>query len=383
MSNVVPFNRPHLTGVESGYLAEAMRGGHLAGDGPFTSRAEQLLSKITGVADVLLTTSCTHALEMAAILLALDPGDEVLVPSFTFSSTANAFAGRGARPVFIDIRPDTLNIDERLIEAALTERTRAIVVVHYGGVACEMDPILEIAAARGITVIEDNAHGLGATLGGQPLGTFGALAAQSFHQTKNIQCGEGGALLINNPDLVDRSHIVRQSGTNRTAFLSGAIDRYTWVDTGSSYLLSDLLAAFLLAQLEHFDRIQSRRHHIWSTYERELNGWASEVGVGLPVVPSSCEHAAHSFHVLLADLEERTAFIANLADRGVQSAFHYVALHRSPMGLKLGGAHARCPVTEAVSDGLARLPLYPDLSESDQARAIEAVTTFRPRRRHR
>jgi len=376
VTETIPFNRPHVTGEEFAYLADAVQRGHLSGDGHYTRECHELLAKLTSVPDVLLTTSCTHALEIAASLLDLEPGDEVILPSFTFVSTVNAFVLRGARPVFIDIRPDTLNIDEQLIEAAITAKTKAIVVVHYAGVGCEMAAITAIAAKHGIPVIEDNAHGLGARYRSQLLGTFGELATQSFHETKNIQCGEGGALLINAAGYVDRAEIIREKGTNRSQFFRGAVDKYTWVEVGSSYLPSDLLAAFRLAQLESFDGIQARRHHVWDTYDDELSVWADERSIVRPTIPAHCEHPAHLYYLLLPDLEHRQRFIAHLRERGVQSVFHYVPLHRSPKGLELGGADAVCPVTEDVSDRLVRLPLFPDLSAGDLGRILEAVQSF-------
>lgn len=378
MPETIPFNRPHTTGQEFAKLADAVQRGHLSGDGHYTKECHLRLAKITGVDDVLLTTSCTHALEMSASLLDIAPGDEVILPSFTFVSTVNAFVLRGARPVFVDIRPDTLNIDERLIEQAVTPRTKAIVVVHYAGVACEMDAIMQVAKTHGLAVIEDNAHGLGARYRGQSLGSFGALATQSFHETKNIQCGEGGALLINQADLVDRAEIIREKGTNRSQFFRGAVDKYTWVEVGSSYLPSDLLAAFLLAQLESFDEIQERRQRIWGTYETELAGWAADRDIATPTVPDHCDHPAHLYYLLLPDLENRQAFIAHLRAHDVQSVFHYVPLHRSPKGLELGGDAAHCPVTEDVSDRLVRLPLFPGLTDTDLTRIVEAVRSFEP-----
>ncbi len=371
----IPFNRPFTTGAEFELMQQAIAAGHISGDGRFTKRAHELLGAITGAEDVLLTTSCTHALEMAAILLDLGPGDEVIVPSFTFVSTVNAIVLRGATPRFVDIRPDTLNLDERLVEAAITDRTRAIFVVHYAGVACEMDAIDKIAATHGIAVVEDAAHALGATYHGKPLGTFAPLATLSFHETKNIQCGEGGALLVNDAALMERAEIIREKGTNRSRFFRGQVDRYTWVDIGSSYLPSDLLAAFLTAQLEHFDDIQARRHRVWSAYATELSGWASEHGIGLPTVPAECGHPAHLFYLLLDCLDSRQRFIAHLRDRGIQAVFHYVPLHGSDLGRRLDPA-AHCPVTDDISDRLVRLPLFPGLVEADQARVIDAVRSF-------
>lgn len=375
----IPFNRPCLAGREFAYMADAVRSGHASGDGPYTKKCHALLEQILGVPKVLLTTSCTHALDMAALLLDIGPGDEVIVPSFTFVSTVNAFVLRGARPVFADIRPDTLNLDESRLEALVTPRTRAIAVVHYAGVGCEMDAILEIAQRHGIAVVEDNAHGLFGKYRGRYLGTFGCLATQSFHETKNLTCGEGGALLINDPQYIDRAEIVREKGTNRSRFFRGQVDKYTWVDIGSSYLPSDILAAFLYAQLEERERIQARRRHIWEFYARELRDWAEEHGVRLPFVPAHCEQPYHLFYLLLPSLEARTRLIAHLKERGILAVFHYLPLHLSPMGQRFGGKPGDCPVTEEVSDRLLRLPFYNDLTDDELAEVVEAVRAFDPR----
>lgn len=372
----IPFNRPHLTGAEFAHISDAVSRGHLSGDGHFTRRCHQLLAQLTGVPDVLLSTSCTHALEMAALLLDVVPGDEVIVPSFTFTSSVNAFVLRGARPVFVDIRADTLNLDERLIEEAITPRTRAIVVVHYAGVGCDMDSIMALAEQHGVSVVEDNAHGLGARYRQRPLGSFGVFATQSFHETKNVHCGEGGALLINDARYVGRAERIREKGTNRSEFFRGAVDKYTWVEAGSSYLPSDMLAAFLSAQLESFDEIHASRHRIWDTYHSELAGWAAGRDILQPTIPDHCEHPAHLYYLLLPDLDQRQRFIGFLAERGIRALFHYVPLHRSPKGQALGGSDARCPVTDAVSDRLVRLPLFPDLSDRDLERVIDAVRSF-------
>ncbi|MBZ0278624.1 MAG: dTDP-4-amino-4,6-dideoxygalactose transaminase, partial [Anaerolineae bacterium] len=292
---MIPFNRPCLTGKEMDYIAESVAAGKISGDGPFTKKVHQLLENALGVKKALLTTSCTHALEMSALLLDLQPGDEVIVPSYTFVSTINAFVLRGATPVFVDVRSDTLNLDETLLEAAITPRTRAIVVVHYGGVGCEMDTIMEIANRHRIPVIEDNAHGLFAKYKGRYLGTFGVMATQSFHETKNFQCGEGGALLINDPQYAERAEIIREKGTNRARFFRGQVDKYTWVDVGSSYLPSDMLAAFLYAQLESRDEIQGKRQRIWDTYQSGLREWADHHDVDLPTILPHTEQAYHVF----------------------------------------------------------------------------------------
>jgi dTDP-4-amino-4,6-dideoxygalactose transaminase len=369
----IPFNRPVPTGRELEYIQQCLHGAHLSGDGPFTRKCQELLEQTVGARKVLLTTSCTHALEMAALLLDLGPEDEFIVPSFTFVSTANAFALRGARPVFVDIRPDTLNLDERLLEAALTPRTRAIVPVHYAGVACAMDRIMEISRSRRIPVVEDNAHALFGKFRGRYLGTFGAVATQSFHETKNISCGEGGALLINDPSLVERAEIIREKGTNRSRFFRGQVDKYTWVDLGSSYLPSDLLAAFLFAQLEQREEIQTRRRRIWDRYQAELCDWAAARGVRLPTVPDGCEQAYHMFYLLLPDLERRQALIQGLRQRGIHAVFHYQPLHLSEMGQRYGGRVGDCPVTERVADQLVRLPFFNDMTAEQQARVIAAV----------
>lgn len=372
----VAFNRPAHGARELQYVREALAS-HTSGDGPFTKRAEKLLAGEVGAARALLTTSCTHALEMSALLLDVGPGDEVVVPAFTFVSTANAFALRGARIVFADVRPDTLNLDETRLEALVGPRTKAIVPVHYGGVGCEMDAICAIASRASATVVEDNAHGLFGRWKGRALGTFGALATQSFHETKNFSCGEGGALLVNDPELAARAEILREKGTNRSRFFRGEVDKYTWVDLGSSYVLSDVLAAVLLAQLEERVAIQARRQQIWETYARELAAWAERTGAVLPTTPSHAEHTYHVFYVLLPDLAQRTAFLAHMSARDIKAIFHYVPLHLSPMGLTQGGRPGDCPVTESVGDRLVRLPLFADLPESALARVVDAVTSFR------
>lgn len=372
----IPFNKPGLGGKELLYVADAILRGHTAGDGSFTRRSRELLERQLGAPQVLLTTSCTHALEMAAILLDIAPGDEVIAPSFTFVSTLNAFVLRGATPVFADIRPDTLNLDETLLESLITPRTRAIVPVHYAGVGCEMDAILRIAGRHGIPVVEDNAHGLFARYRGRPLGTFGCLATQSFHETKNLICGEGGALVVNDERYAARAEIIREKGTNRSRFFRGQVDKYSWVDVGSSYLMSDLLAAFLLAQLEARDEILARRRRVWDAYAAGLREWAAENSVALPVVPGHCEQPYHMFYLILPSLEVRQDFIAHLKRRGILSVFHYLPLHLSDMGLQFGGRAGQCPVTERVSDCLVRLPFYNDLGEAEQAEVIAAICDF-------
>jgi dTDP-4-amino-4,6-dideoxygalactose transaminase len=373
----IPFNRPYVEGTTRDYLLDALGSGHLAGDGGFTRRCRELLEAALPTRRALLTTSCTHALEMAALLLDVSPGDEVILPSFTFVSTANAFALRGAVPRFVDIRPDTLNLDEQRIEEAIGPRTRVIAPVHYAGVGCEMEVIMRLADARGVAVVEDNAHGLFGRFNGRPLGSFGALATQSFHETKNFSCGEGGALLVNDPALVERAEIIREKGTDRARFFRGQVDKYTWVDLGSSYLPSELLAAVLLAQLEAREEIQERRRGIWERYAAGLAGWAAETGSRLPIVPPHCEQPWHLFYLLLPTLEARQQLIAHLKARGISAVFHYVPLHLSEMGRRFGGRPGQCPVTEDASDRLLRLPFYLGL-EADQDRVIEAIQSFKP-----
>jgi dTDP-4-amino-4,6-dideoxygalactose transaminase len=360
---MIKFNKPFLTGRELQLIQEAAAEGHLSGDGRFTRQCHAWLEARTGCAKALLTHSCTAALEMAALLLDLEPGDEVIMPSFTFVSTANAFVLRGAVPVFIDIRPDTLNLDEALIEAAITPRTRAICVVHYAGVACEMDPILDIAARHGLAVVEDAAQGVLSSYKGRPLGSIGALGALSFHETKNVISGEGGALLVNDPALVERAEIIREKGTNRSKFFRGQVDKYTWVDVGSSYLPSEILAAFLSAQLDEADAISQRRIDLWNRY----HAWAAKHEAAgrlrRPVVPDHCVHNAHMYYLLLRDLEDRTAFIARLKQAGVGAVFHYVPLHSSPAGMRYGRAAGALPVTDSTTDRLVRMPLWVGLED--------------------
>jgi dTDP-4-amino-4,6-dideoxygalactose transaminase len=375
----VPFNRPHVPERGYEYMRQAAADGHLSGDGPLTRRCHALLEQALGVGKALLTTSCTHALEMCALLLEVGPGDEVIVPSFTFVSTVNAFVLRGATPVFADVRPDTLNLDEGHVERLLTPRTRAVVPVHYAGVACEMEALLRLAGAHGAVVVEDNAHGLFGRYRGRWLGSLGCLATLSFHETKNFSCGEGGALLINDGRFVERAEVLREKGTNRSRFFRGQVDKYSWVDVGSSYLPSELLAALLLAQLEARERIQERRRALWETYDGALRDWAHEQGVGLPHVPPGCEQAHHMFYLLLPGLDDRQAFIAHMKARGIHSVFHYLPLHLSDMGRRFGGRPGDCPVTEAVSDQLVRLPFFYDLTEADQERVIQAAVGFHTR----
>jgi dTDP-4-amino-4,6-dideoxygalactose transaminase len=373
----IPFNRPFFSGKEFDYIQEAIANWQLSGDGAFTKKCHALLEKELGIPKALLTTSCTHALEMAALLLDVEPGDEVIVPSFSFPSTVNAFVLRGSKPVFVDIRADTLNIDESQIEQRITPRTKAIFLVHYAGVGCEMDAIMAIARRHGIAVVEDNAHGLYGRYRGRYLGTLGQLATLSFHETKNFTCGEGGALLINDSRYIERAEILREKGTNRSRFFRGEVDKYTWVDIGSSYLPSDILAAFLYAQLEAREIIQSKRERIWNCYEEHLRDWAVDYGVQLPSVPSHCEQPFHMFYLLLPSLEARQALITYLNTLEINSVFHYLPLHLSSMGRRFGGKSGDCPVTEEVSDRLVRLPFYNDLTEAEQMRVVAAVNDFR------
>jgi dTDP-4-amino-4,6-dideoxygalactose transaminase len=373
----IPFTLPTLEGNEQAYMTEALTKSRLSGDGPFTKRCHAFLEESLGVPKALLTTSCTAALEMTALLLDVKAGDEVIVPSFTFVSSINAYVLRGAKPVFADIRPDTLNIDDTRLESLISPRTKAIVVVHYAGVACEMDEIMAIGKRHGVAVIEDNAHGLFGRYRGRNLGTFGQLATLSFHETKNFTCGEGGALLINDKSLIERAEIIREKGTDRSRFFRGQVDKYTWVDVGSSYLPSDLLAAMLLGQLEARDHIQTSRKRIWDFYMAELAGWGEEQDVRLPIVPSYTEQAYHMFYLLMPSLAERQRLIAHLKERQIQAAFHYQPLHLSGMGRRLGGSDGDCLVTERVADTLLRLPFYNRLGDHDIERVVDAVREFR------
>lgn len=373
---MIPFNRSSLEGRELEYISDTIRIGQVAGDQTYSRKCQALLRESLGVSCALVTTSCTHALEMAALLLGVGPGDEVIVPSFTFVSTANAFAMRGARPVFCDIRPDTLNLDERRLEAAITPRTKVIVPVHYAGVGCEMDAILAIAGRHGIPVVEDNAHGLFGAYRGRKLGTFGAFATQSFHETKNITCGEGGALIVNDARYVARAEIIREKGTNRARFFRGEVDRYGWVDLGSSYVMSDVLAAFLYAQLEQWQTIQRKRRALWERYDAALAEWAARHGVGTPFVPAHCEQTYHMYYLLMPSPEARTAFIAHLKANGILSVFHYLPLHLSEYARRWGGRPGDCPVTEDVSDRLVRLPFFTSMTEDQQHAVVEHIMRF-------
>jgi dTDP-4-amino-4,6-dideoxygalactose transaminase len=368
----IPFNKPHMTGKELWYIAQAHQEGQLAGDGPFTKKCHVWLEMRTSANKALLTHSCTAALEMAAMLADIGPGDEVIMPSFTFVSTANAFVLRGAIPVFIDIRPDTLNIDEARIEAAITPRTKAIVVVHYAGVGCEMGTIMEIADRHKLFVIEDAAQGLMARYKGRALGSFGQMSTLSFHETKNIISGEGGALLINDLEFVQRAEIIREKGTNRSQFFRGQVDKYTWVEVGSSYLPGEIIAAFLWAQLEDATPITTQRLLLWERYHEVFAELEAQDKVRRPIVPQDCEHNAHMYYLLLPSLDARTKFIAALREKDIQAVFHYVPLHRAPAGQKYGRTAGTMLYTDALSDRLVRLPLWPDLGKQQYA-VVEAV----------
>lgn len=373
----IPFNKPSFAGRENEYIADAIARGHISGDGHYSKSCHKLLEETIGVQKALLTTNCTHALEMSAFLVNIQPGDEVIVPSFAFVTTVNAYVVRGAKPVFVDVRPDTLNLDEKLVEAAITPRTRAIVALHYAGVACEMDALLEIGKRHGFPVIEDNAHGLYGKYKGRMLGSMGCVATQSFHETKNFTCGEGGALLINDSALIERAEIIREKGTNRSRFLRGLVHKYTWVDLGSSYLPSDILAAFLLAQLEKRESIQSRRAEIWQRYAVELRPWAIDRGITLPTVPAHCEQAWHMFYVLCRDTAQREKLIDHLAEREILAVFHYLPLHQSEMGRKLVEKPAPCPVAEDISSRLVRLPFFNSITSAEQGEVIAALQSFK------
>jgi dTDP-4-amino-4,6-dideoxygalactose transaminase len=372
----ISFNRSSLQGRELDYIHETIEVGQVAGDQVFSRKCQHLLEQCLGLRGALVTTSCTHALEMASLLLDLREGDEIIVPAFTFVSTANAFVLRGARPVFCDIRPDTLNLDETKLEGLITSRTKAIVPVHYAGVGCEMDAIMAIANRHGVAVIEDNAHGLFGKYKGRWLGTIGAMATQSFHETKNITCGEGGALLVNDPRYEERAEIIREKGTNRARFFRGQVDKYSWVDVGSSYVMSDVLAAFLYGQLEQWENIQAKRKAIWERYDEALSEWAMVNGIRKPVVPEDCDQAYHMYYLLMPSLEARTDFISRLKTQGVNAVFHYLPLNKSAYALQMadnGWRRTECPVTEDVSDRLVRLPFYTSMTEEEQSRVIDAV----------
>lgn len=369
---MIPFNKPYMTGRELWHIAQAHTNGHLSGDGQFTKNCHGWLEQHTGSRRALLTHSCTAALEMAALLADLQPGDEVIMPSYTFVSTANAFVLRGAVPVFVDIRPDTLNIDESKIEAAISSRTRMIVPVHYAGVACEMDTIMDIAARHKLIVVEDAAQGIMSTYRGRPLGSIGHMGAYSFHETKNIIAGEGGALLVNDPLYAERAEIIREKGTNRSQFFRGQVDKYTWVDIGSSYLPGEVIAAFLWAQMQEAQQITARRLTLWENYHTALAHLESAGQLRRPIVPQACTHNAHMYYILLESVQQRADVIAHMKTLGVSSVFHYVPLHNAPAGLRFSRSAANLPHTEQLSERLLRLPLWVGL-EDQQARVIAAL----------
>jgi dTDP-4-amino-4,6-dideoxygalactose transaminase len=369
---VIPFNRPYLTGAEFAHIQEAVAAGQLAGNGRFTKQCQAWLERRIGAPKVLLTHSCTAALEMAALLIDLEPGDEVIMPSFTFVSSANAFVLRGARPVFVDIRGDTLNLDERQVEAAITGRTKAILVMHYAGVACEMDALVDIASRHNVIVVEDAAHALLSSYKGRPLGGFGHLATFSFHETKNIISGEGGALVINDARFMERAEIIWEKGTNRSQFSRGRVDKYTWMDVGSSFLPGELTAAFLWAQLEEADAITARRLDLWNRY-REASPTIEALGLTAPVVPAECEHNAHLFYVLVPSPAHRNDILNDLNARGVNAVFHYVPLHSSPAGQRYGRTAGSMRVTDDSSSRLIRLPLWIGMPEDAPQIIVDGV----------
>lgn len=366
----IPFNKPHMTGKELHFIAEAHSNGMLAGDGPFTKRCHGWLENRTGCKKALLTHSCTAALEMAALLLELEPGDEVIMPSYTFVSTANAFVLRGAVPVFVDIREDTLNLDERLVEAAITARTKAIVPVHYAGVGCEMDTLMAIASRHSLGVVEDAAQGVMARYKGRALGGIGHLGAFSFHETKNVISGEGGALLVNDASLGQRAEILREKGTDRSRFFRGEVDKYTWQDVGSSYLPGELIAAFLWAQLEEAESITNRRLVLWQNYHEQLAALEQQGLLRRPVVPTHCEHNAHMYYVLLPDAETRNRVLRRLNEQGINTIFHYIPLHGSPGGQRFGRTSGSLTITDNVASRILRMPLWLGLTPVQQERVV-------------
>lgn len=373
---MIPFNVPPYIGKEKDYVMQAIDSHKICGDGEYTKKCSAKLEEMTGAPKVLLTTSCTHATEMAALLSDFQPGDEVIMPSYTFVSTADAFVLRGAKAVFVDIRPDTMNIDEKLIESAITERTKAIVPVHYAGVSCEMDTIMDIARRYNLMVIEDAAQGVLSTYKGHPLGTIGDYGCFSFHETKNYSMGEGGALLIKNADMIEPAEIIREKGTNRSKFFRGQIDKYTWVNAGSSYLPSELNAAYLYAQLEEAQMIFDNRMNSWNTYYNELRLLAEKGYMELPTIPSDCEHNAHMFYIKLKNLEERTKFISYMKEQGILCVFHYIPLHSAPAGRKFGRFHGEDIYTTKESERLVRLPLFYGLSSEDCLKICKKIKNY-------
>ncbi len=372
----IPYNRPVTVGRELEYINDAIKCGHISGVGKYTKQCENVITEIVNASASLLTTSCTHSLEMMAILLDLKPGDEVIIPSFTFVSTANAFAIHGAQIKFCDIRPDTMNIDEKKLPAVITKKTKAVVIVHYAGVSCEIDKITAICRANNIMLIEDNAHGLTGKYKGKQLGSFGELSALSFHETKNFSSGEGGALIINNIDFLSRAEIIREKGTNRSKFFRGEVDKYTWVDIGSSYVMSDMLAAYLLAQLEQHTIISDKRNKVWYRYFNELSDWSQQNNVSLPFVPDHSNHPAHIFYIIMPNQSHQMGIINHLKSNGILAVFHYQPLHISDMGIKYGGYKGQCPVTEDMANRIVRLPIFYDLSDNEQQYIIDVVKKY-------
>jgi len=376
MENDIPFNKAEVSENDRLYVSQAIGNGHISGNGPFTKQAEKQLEQSLDIHKALLVTSCTHALEMCGLLLNLKSGDEVIVPSFTFVSGASAFMSRGAKPVFVDVDMRTLNIDPKCIEQAITARTRAICVVHYAGVPVDLDEIMRLCKKHNLFLVEDNAHGLFSKYKGRNLGTFGDLATLSFHETKNITCGEGGALLINSAQFVDRAEILREKGTDRTKFLRGQVDKYTWVDIGSSWVMSDILAAILASQLERASDIQKKRENIFNFYQHHLDKWSARNDIRIPFVPDNCEHSSHMYYLRLPDGLSRDRFISHMKDHGVSAVFHYQPLHLSAVGKSLGGFVGQCPVSEEAGDCLVRLPLFTQLTTEMLSQIADAVTSF-------
>lgn len=372
----IPFNKPSFLGSELEKIREAVIRGHISGNGHFTKEAEQKLTSLLDGVPTLLTTSCTHALELAARILNLRPGDEVIVPSYTFVSSASAFTANGATPVFVDVRDDTLNIDFEQTKNAITEHTKAICIVHYAGVGAQPDAFAKLASENGIALIEDNAHGLGGFWKDKALGSFGMYSTMSFHETKNITCGEGGAIALQNPDLFERAEVLREKGTNRSRFLRGQVDKYTWVDVGSSWVISDLLAAVLCAQLEQFEEIQSARKKIWDTYDHELKAWANKNSVRPPIIPPESRHTSHMYHLRFPSLAIRTAYINHMKKRLVSTVFHYQALHLSPIGIDKGRVNGLLPVTENAAETLVRLPIYRSMTAEETEIVLQATLDF-------
>jgi len=376
---VIPFNRPDVGATELSVVTEALGLGKLSGGGPIAGAVEEHLTELHGCGRTLLTTSCTHALEMAAHLIDATFGDEVILPSYTFVSTASAFMMRGLKPIFVDVRPDTLCIDVQQVERALTSKTRAVCAVHYGGVSADLDELSDLCTDRNLTLVEDNAHGLFGKYKGSDLGTFGSTSTLSFHETKNIVCGEGGALQINDLALVERAEILREKGTDRAKFFRGQVDKYVWREVGSSWVLSEILAAMLKAQLSRKEELQANRLAVWTAYHNGLQEWSDKFGIRQPTVPPHCEHPAHLYYLIFKSLEERSDFISHMAAAGVMAVFHYQSLHLSPVGRAIGGVEGQCPVSEQASDCLVRLPLFSGLSNSEVDSVLEAATSFRAR----